>query len=550
MRSDKITRRCFSTALAIMLLFTTIFPVLAIEFSDDADYIADGFGDDYEKTVKQLAKAYDWNTEHINAQQWNYAPRASEYLSGVLPSVSTQGHSYSPAISIAYRQYSYQDKYLLDNVNTTRAYMGLPPFGYEYANGGSIVAVALAEAEATSRNTEVPIHSNNVCYNTAYYGGPVSGDSYPWCAAFVWWCANQLGIAGVGGGDASSCRTADDEEAIFKKTASSTGQYRYLTESQGFASTTVSDTRPMGGFIDVYPGDIIFFKSSDADKYKHIGIVVGVTEDTITTVEGNYNDHVAKVTYTKNSTNYSFRNGKIVHVEYPASVAVKLSDVALAKSLLADVQSITSAGVPTVCAITGQLYVDNGTMSDVKEVLLLVSRDNDDKVLKDITSKSYNRMTKYEESSEGVSRATDEWIVMCKAQTFIEVLTGSAALYDTNADIPEGSAVEKFMKAHGVEDIANYQPDALRTNGEMGPFTPLQCVQYLLEDVARKEGLTIEDLLDVVLTEEKLGLYRGTAISVYMTFFSSDSESGEDGNIEDTGVIDDSVIDDGSATID
>ena len=306
-----------------MLLFTTIFPVLAIEFSDDADYIADGFGDDYEKTVKQLAKAYDWNTEHINAQQWNYAPRASEYLSGILPSVSTQGHSYSPAISIAYRQYSYQDKYLLDNVNTTRAYMGLPPFGYEYANGGSIVAVALAEAEATSRNTEVPIHSNNVCYNTAYYGGPVSGDSYPWCAAFVWWCANQLGIAGVGGGDASSCRTADDEEAIFKKTASSTGQYRYLTESQGFASTTVSDTRPMGGFIDVYPGDIIFFKSSDADKYKHIGIVVGVTEDTIITVEGNYNDHVAKVTYTKNSTNYSFRNGKIVHVEYPASVAAQ-----------------------------------------------------------------------------------------------------------------------------------------------------------------------------------------------------------------------------------
>ena len=549
MRSHKTIRRGLSVALAIVLLFATFSPVLATEFSDDADYISDGFGADYEKTVKRLAKAYGWNTEHINAQQWNYTPLSLDMLSSVLPSVSAQGHSYSPAVSMATRQYSFQDQYFLDNINTTRAYMGLPPFGYEYANGGSIVAVALAEAEATSRNTEVPIHSNNVCYNTAYYGRPVSGDSYPWCAAFVWWCANQLGIAGVGSGDISSCITADDEEATFKKTASSTAQYCYLTEQKSFAATTVSDTKPMGGLIDVYPGDIIFFKSNEANKYKHIGIVVGVTEDTITTVEGNYNDHVAKVTYTKNSTNYSFRNGKIVHVEYPASVAVKLSDVAMAKNLLTDVQSITSVGVPALCAITGQLYVDKGTKSDVQNVLLLGSRDNNDDILRNIVSKSYNRMIRCEESSEGVSKATDEWIIMCKAQTFVEVLLGSAALYSSNADIPEGSAVEKFMKAHGVDDIANYQPRPLFEQGN-GVLSPLQCVQYLLEEVSEKEGLTIADLIDVVFTEEKLSLYRGTAISVYMTFFSSDSENGEDGNIEDTGVIDDGVIDDGSATID
>ena len=36
---------------------------------------------------------------------------------------------------------------------------------------------------------EKPIGSNNVKYNTWYYGHAVSGANYPWCAVFVAWCA-------------------------------------------------------------------------------------------------------------------------------------------------------------------------------------------------------------------------------------------------------------------------------------------------------------------------------------------------------------------------
>lgn len=34
--------------------------------------------------------------------------------------------------------------------------------------------------------SENPPGSNNVVYNTEYYGGPVNGSQYPWCCAFVW----------------------------------------------------------------------------------------------------------------------------------------------------------------------------------------------------------------------------------------------------------------------------------------------------------------------------------------------------------------------------
>lgn len=34
---------------------------------------------------------------------------------------------------------------------------------------------------------ESPPNSNNVKYNTWYYGHPVSGSAYPWCATFVSW---------------------------------------------------------------------------------------------------------------------------------------------------------------------------------------------------------------------------------------------------------------------------------------------------------------------------------------------------------------------------
>lgn len=45
--------------------------------------------------------------------------------------------------------------------------------------------------------TEYPYGSNNVKYNTWYYGRAVSGDDYPWCMVFVQWVLNRAGVKGI-----------------------------------------------------------------------------------------------------------------------------------------------------------------------------------------------------------------------------------------------------------------------------------------------------------------------------------------------------------------
>lgn len=53
-----------------------------------------------------------------------------------------------------------------------------------YQNKDQINKV-IARANGEVGITEYPPNSNNVKYNTWYYGKPVSGASYPWCATFI-----------------------------------------------------------------------------------------------------------------------------------------------------------------------------------------------------------------------------------------------------------------------------------------------------------------------------------------------------------------------------
>lgn len=54
---------------------------------------------------------------------------------------------------------------------------------------------------------EVPPGSNNVRYNTLYYGRAVEGASYPWCMAYIWAGFHECGMSGLfyGGGKTASC---------------------------------------------------------------------------------------------------------------------------------------------------------------------------------------------------------------------------------------------------------------------------------------------------------------------------------------------------------
>lgn len=59
-------------------------------------------------------------------------------------------------------------------------------------NGDQTAAQLLAIAESQIGTKESPANSNNVKYNTWFYGHAVSGSAYPWCAVFVCWCFYQL----------------------------------------------------------------------------------------------------------------------------------------------------------------------------------------------------------------------------------------------------------------------------------------------------------------------------------------------------------------------
>ncbi|MEG2176834.1 MAG: hypothetical protein RRY97_08170 [Oscillibacter sp.] len=54
---------------------------------------------------------------------------------------------------------------------------------------------------------EQPAGSNQVKYNSAYYGREVSGPAYPWCCAFLWWLFQEAGLAALfySGGKTASC---------------------------------------------------------------------------------------------------------------------------------------------------------------------------------------------------------------------------------------------------------------------------------------------------------------------------------------------------------
>lgn len=116
-----------------------------------------------------------------------------------------------------------------------------------------IIKTALGEVGIT----ELPPDSNNVKYNTAYYGHAVSGKNYPWCCAFVWWVFEQH----------SPC--------LVKKTATCTtlGEW-FKANGRWFSSPQV--------------GDLVFFKFKTNNRWtNHVGIVTGIKGNAIQTIEGN-----------------------------------------------------------------------------------------------------------------------------------------------------------------------------------------------------------------------------------------------------------------------
>ena len=104
---------------------------------------------------------------------------------------------------------------------------------------------------------ESPPSSNNVRYNTWYYGREVNGSAYPWCAVFVAWVFDQAKVK-------LPIRTA------------SCGALMRAAQS---ASCWVTG--------DYRPGDVVIYDFPGGAATDHCGIVESVDGTYISAIEGN-----------------------------------------------------------------------------------------------------------------------------------------------------------------------------------------------------------------------------------------------------------------------
>ena len=105
---------------------------------------------------------------------------------------------------------------------------------------------------------ENPPSSNNVRYNTWYYGREVMGRAYPWCMVFVQWCFAKSGVV-------LPLRTASCGELM--RAAKAAGQWVVR---------------------DFQPGDVVIYDFTGKKKQAaHCGIVESVTGSGVIAIEGN-----------------------------------------------------------------------------------------------------------------------------------------------------------------------------------------------------------------------------------------------------------------------
>ena len=110
--------------------------------------------------------------------------------------------------------------------------------------------------------TELPRGSNNVIFNTHYYGREVSGETYPWCAAFVWDVFRLAGLSELylSGGKTASCA------AIY------------------------SHAKAEGRLIsakELRRGDVVLYKFNRTAAVNHTGIVTYTDNSSLRAIEGN-----------------------------------------------------------------------------------------------------------------------------------------------------------------------------------------------------------------------------------------------------------------------
>jgi CHAP domain len=119
-------------------------------------------------------------------------------------------------------------------------------------------------------------NTNNVKYNTAYYGfAEKKNPNKAWCVVFIWWVMRKAGVPAT---------VFPKKASVFK--AADGGVRKWFQDRDRFmsASSMPKDC------------DLVIFKHS------HIGIVENVEGNTIFTVEGNASNRVKRRSYSRTNS--------------------------------------------------------------------------------------------------------------------------------------------------------------------------------------------------------------------------------------------------------
>lgn len=128
---------------------------------------------------------------------------------------------------------------------------------------GKTVKDVMNKAISFLDTRESPANSNNVIFNTHYYGKTVSGSIYPWCCAYIWDIFRLAGASNL---------FYDGKKTAYCPTVESWGKSKKLTVDKS-----------KGKY-----GDIVLFDFYGKNESCHIGFIVQKNSDgTYKTIEGN-----------------------------------------------------------------------------------------------------------------------------------------------------------------------------------------------------------------------------------------------------------------------
>lgn len=161
-------------------------------------------------------------------------------------------------------------------------------------------SIIIDKAASYIGTKESPADSNNVIFNTDYYGYNVYGSAYPWCMAFVWDIFRMCGASDL----------------------------FYDGQKTAYCPTLMYWAKSIGRFVtDNYKsGDVLFFSFSGDSEPAHTGFCYEDNGSTVITIEGNTSSDnagsqsnggmVAKRTRSKNSIIGAYRPPYEVEINY------------------------------------------------------------------------------------------------------------------------------------------------------------------------------------------------------------------------------------------